>query len=59
MSEPLKISSSNTNADETNVLPHRPFWLSVLRWMAWWLMLIAVIAFLSRHGGGAFIYQNY
>jgi len=37
----------------------RPLWLSVLRWTVWFAMLIAVIAFVSRHGGGAFIYQNF
>jgi hypothetical protein len=41
------------------VVESRPFWLSVLRWTAWLAMLIAVIAFVSRHGGGAFIYQNF
>lgn len=44
---------------ETMEPAERPFWLSVLRWMAWLAMLICVIAFASKSGGGAFIYQNF
>jgi len=37
----------------------RPFWLSVLIWFVWLAMLTLVLAFASRTGGGAFIYQNF
>jgi hypothetical protein len=42
-----------------NAPAERPLWLSVLRWMLWLAMLACVVAFATRHGGGAFIYQNF
>ena len=47
------------HAPEATESAERPFWLSVLRWIAWLAMLICVIAFASKSGGGAFIYQNF
>jgi hypothetical protein len=46
-------------AVKTDDKPQRPFWLSVLRWFVWLVMLTLVLAFASRTGGGAFIYQNF
>ena len=56
MSATTETNAANQAATEEEA---RPFWLSVLRWTVWLAMLISVIAFVSRHGGGAFIYQNF
>jgi len=45
-------------AKQTNE-PERPFWQSLLRWFVWLVMLTLVLAFASRTGGGAFIYQGF
>jgi hypothetical protein len=47
MNEPVELASD------------RPLWLNVVRWMLWLAMLACIVAFASRHGGGAFIYQNF
>ncbi|HYF50283.1 MAG TPA: hypothetical protein VEJ63_12810 [Planctomycetota bacterium] len=56
MSDTVEMASA---AEVSSQKTERPLWLSVLRWSVWLAMLVAVIAFVSRHGGGAFIYQNF
>lgn len=53
------LGVARASATQPAVLADRPFWLSILRWMAWLAMLALVLTFAAKGGGGAFIYQNF